>query len=95
MGTGEDVSIRELAETDRRGRRATRGETVWDTSKPDGTPRKLLDVSPAACALGWEPKVPMWEGVAETYEWFTSRPQGVCAWHAVRFVHVRASRRAT
>jgi GDP-L-fucose synthase len=45
------------------------GETVWDTSKPDGTPRKLLDVSRLR-ALGWEPQIALREGIARTYTWF-------------------------
>ena len=43
----------------------------WDTSKPDGTPRKLLDISRLR-ALGWEPSVSLTEGLASTYEWFLS-----------------------
>ncbi len=71
VGTGEDVSIRELAAIvaevvgfD--------GEIVWDTSKPDGTPRKLLDVSRLR-GLGWEPRIGLREGIATTYEWFLSQ----------------------
>ena len=71
VGTGVDVTIRELAETiaDVVG---YDGETIWDTTKPDGTPRKLLDVSRLR-AQGWEPKVTLRDGVTETYAWFTSR----------------------
>ena len=45
------------------------GELVWDKTKPDGTPRKLLDVTRIR-ALGWEPTIPLREGIAQTYEWF-------------------------
>lgn len=68
VGTGKDCSIRELAETVAR---VTdfRGEIRFDTSKPDGTPRKLLDISRIK-ALGWEPQIPLEEGLRSTYEWF-------------------------
>ena len=68
IGCGEDVTIRELAELicDVVG---FDGELVWDKAKPDGTPRKLLDVTKIR-ALGWEPTIPLREGIAQTYEWF-------------------------
>ena len=68
VGCGEDISIRELAELicDEVG---FDGELMWDTTKPDGTPRKLLDVSKIR-ALGWEPTIPLRQGIAATYEWF-------------------------
>jgi GDP-L-fucose synthase len=68
IGCGEDISIRELAELicDVVG---FKGELAWDTTKPDGTPRKLLDVSKVH-ALGWRHSIPLREGVARTYEWF-------------------------
>ena len=68
IGCGEDISIRELAELicDVVG---FEGELVWDTTKPDGTPRKLLDVSKIR-ALGWAPTIPLRKGIAQTYEWF-------------------------
>lgn len=70
VGTGEDLTIRELAEmiADVTG---FRGRITQDTSKPDGTPRKLLDVSRLR-ALGWQPKIPLREGLRATYEWFAS-----------------------
>ena len=46
-----------------------RGDIATDPSKPDGTPRKLLDVSKLS-ALGWKPKIPLEEGLASTYRWF-------------------------
>jgi GDP-L-fucose synthase len=45
------------------------GELVWDRTKPDGTPRKLLDVTRIR-ALDWQPMVPLRKGIAQTYEWF-------------------------
>lgn len=68
VGCGEDVTIRELAELicDVVG---FNGELVWDRAKPDGTPRKLLDVTRIR-ALGWRPTITLREGLAQTYEWF-------------------------
>jgi GDP-L-fucose synthase len=68
VGCGEEVSIRELAELicDVVG---FRGELKWDRSKPDGTPRKLLDISRIK-KLGWQPIISLRNGVARLYEWF-------------------------
>lgn len=68
VGCGEDVSIRELAELicDVVG---FDGELVWDKTKPDGTPRKLLDITRIR-EFGWQPTIPLRNGVAQTYEWF-------------------------
>lgn len=68
VGTGEDISIRELAELicEIVG---FKGDLTWDASKPDGTPRKLLDVSKIN-SLGWKAKISLREGIARTYEWF-------------------------
>jgi GDP-L-fucose synthase len=68
VGVGEDVTIRELAETisDVVG---FKGEVVWEVSKPDGTPRKLLDVSNIQ-SLGWKAAIPLESGIQSTYEWF-------------------------
>jgi GDP-L-fucose synthase len=68
LGTGQDVTIRELAETVARVV-GYRGELVFDATKPDGTPRKLLDVS-RINALGWQASIGLEEGVADTYRWF-------------------------
>jgi len=70
VGTGVDLSIKELAETIQS---IVNPSAVinWDTSKPDGTPRKLLDISRLR-ALGWEPSVDLSDGLASTYEWFLS-----------------------
>ena len=67
-GVGEDVSIRELAELVRRVV-GFEGRIEWDSSKPDGTPRKLLDVSKLH-ALGWRARIPFEEGVRGTYAWY-------------------------
>ncbi len=69
VGVGEDLSIRQLAELVR-DVVDYEGELVWDTDKPDGTPRKLLDVS-RLTGLGWKPQVPLEDGVRSTYGWFT------------------------
>jgi len=68
LGCGEDISIRELGELicDVVG---FDGELDWDTTKPDGTPRRLLDVTKLR-ALGWKPAIPLRDGIARTYEWF-------------------------
>ncbi len=68
VGCGQDISIRQLAELicDVVG---FRGELRWDRSKPDGTPRKLLDVSKIK-KLGWQPTISLRDGVARFYEWF-------------------------
>src|SRR5712691_330814 len=68
VGCGEDISIRELAELicDVVG---FEGELAWDATKPDGTPRKLLDVTKLR-GLGWRPTIPLREGIARTYDWF-------------------------
>jgi GDP-L-fucose synthase len=68
VGCGEDVTIRELAETVRE-IVGYRGSLEFDTSKPDGTPRKLLEVSRLK-ALGWAPRIGLREGIQSTYEWF-------------------------
>ncbi len=68
VGTGEDVSIAELAQMIQRVCGFT-GRLSFDSSKPDGTPRKLLDVS-RLTALGWRPQTSLEAGLAEAYEWF-------------------------
>ena len=77
VGTGLDLTIRELAELVC-AVVGFKGELAWDSSKPDGTPRKLLDISKIK-SLGWQPKIPLREGIARTYDWFRSRdadPEG-------------------
>jgi GDP-L-fucose synthase len=68
IGCGEDVTIRELAETvcDVLG---FNGSLEFDASKPDGTPRKLLDISKIK-SLGWSPKISLRDGIADAYRWF-------------------------
>ena len=68
VGTGEDVTIKELAETivDVVG---YKNYYEWDTSKPNGTPRKVLNVDKMK-SLGWEPKIGLREGIESTYEWY-------------------------
>lgn len=68
VGTGEDITIKQLAETiadvvgyDR--------AINWDTTKPNGTPRKVLNVDKIK-SLGWEPKIGFREGIEKTYEWY-------------------------
>ena len=68
IGTGEDFSIKELAEIIKE-ETGFKGEIKWDTSKPDGTPRKLLDVSKLK-SLGWQPSISLKKGIERTYEWF-------------------------
>ncbi|MFI2297567.1 GDP-L-fucose synthase family protein [Actinacidiphila glaucinigra] len=68
IGCGDDLTIRELAETVREVT-GYEGAVAWDTSKPDGTPRKLLDVSRLS-ALGWKPQIPLRDGIAATYRWW-------------------------
>ncbi|OPZ34206.1 MAG: GDP-L-fucose synthase [Synergistetes bacterium ADurb.BinA166] len=71
VGTGTDVTIRELAELVRR-TTGFRGEVVWDGTKPDGTPQKLLDVSRMK-ALGWSASVGLEEGLKRTYDWYVAQ----------------------
>ena len=67
IGTGEDITIKELAEMidDVTG---YKNDYEWDTSKPNGTPRKVLNVDKVK-SLGWEPKISLREGLESTYEW--------------------------
>ena len=71
-GSGKEISIRELAELVARVV-DYRGETLWDTSKPNGTPRKLLDVSKAK-ALGWRYKMELEDGIRLAYQDFLNNP---------------------
>ncbi len=68
VGCGEDITVRALAKMicEVVG---FAGELEWDRTQPDGTPRKLLDVS-RITELGWKPKIPLRDGIARTYEWF-------------------------
>jgi GDP-L-fucose synthase len=68
VGTGTDVTIKELAETIQKVV-GHKGEVKWDSSKPGGTPRKLLDVSKLH-SLGWKHSIELEEGIKSTYEWY-------------------------
>jgi GDP-L-fucose synthase len=68
VGTGEDVTIKELAETISRVV-GFMGDIEWDKTKPNGTPRKVLNVDKIK-ALGWKPKIGLREGIERTYEWY-------------------------
>jgi GDP-L-fucose synthase len=75
IGCGEDVSIRELAELVA-SVVGYPGRLTFDPSKPDGTPRKLLDVSRLK-ALGWSPRIGLEDGLRGTYEWFLENQAGL------------------
>jgi GDP-L-fucose synthase len=77
VGCGEDLTIAELAELVRNVV-GFQGSIVYDRSKPDGTPRKLLDVGRLA-SLGWTPQVRLREGIRQTYEWFLENRSSVRA----------------
>lgn len=68
VGVGEDIAIKQLAELIR-GIVGFQGDIVWDNTKPDGTPRKLLDVSRIR-TLGWKPEISLEDGIRSTYKWF-------------------------
>ena len=68
VGTGEDLTIKELAETIQK-IIGHQGEIIWDETKPDGTPRKLMDVSKMH-SLGWKHQVNLEQGITRTYDWF-------------------------
>ena len=70
IGSGDEVSIRHLAELIS-GVAGYGGPIEWDRSKPDGTPRKLLDSS-RALATGWRPRISLEEGLHRTYEWYVA-----------------------
>ena len=74
VGAGTDISIRELVDLIVR-TSGYKGKVVFDTSKPDGTPRKLLDVSRLS-VLGWKPTISLDEGIASTYRWYVEKQQG-------------------
>ena len=68
VGTGEDVSIKELTEIIQEVI-GYEGELKWDTTKPDGTPQKLLDVS-RINATGWKASIDLATGLKSTYQWY-------------------------
>jgi len=75
VGSGKDISIKELAETIQKVI-GHEGEIIWDTDKPDGTPRKLMDVSKMA-TLGWEYSTELKEGIEKTYSWFLENIENI------------------
>ncbi|MGW8182013.1 MAG: NAD-dependent epimerase/dehydratase family protein, partial [bacterium] len=68
IGCGKDLTIRELANLVSR-LVGYEGEVLWDTAKPDGTPRKLLDISRLK-SLGWSPRIDLETGIRNTYNWY-------------------------
>lgn len=76
-GSGTEISIRELAETIARVV-GYRGKLLFDTGKPDGTPRKLMDSAKIA-ALGWKPAIALNDGISATYDWFLANVTGADA----------------
>ncbi|UIY43232.1 GDP-L-fucose synthase [Methylobacterium radiotolerans] len=75
VGTGEDCTIRQLAEALARVI-GYAGELAFDATKPDGTPRKLMDVSRLR-AMGWRPEIALEDGLRQTYEWFLENQSGI------------------
>jgi GDP-L-fucose synthase len=73
VGTGVDCTIRELAETVAQVT-GFKGQLVFDSTKPDGTPRKLMDVSRLA-ALGWRASISLEDGLRDAYNWFVNNPE--------------------
>ena len=71
VGCGEDLTIRELAAIVQRVV-GHEGPLVWDATRPDGTPRKLMDVS-RITALGWKPEVGLEDGIRRAYDWFLAQ----------------------
>jgi GDP-L-fucose synthase len=75
IGTGVDLTIKELAETIQK-IAGHQGEIIWDATKPDGTPRKLMDISKMH-DLGWKHKIDLEEGIQMTYDWFVKNVENV------------------
>jgi GDP-L-fucose synthase len=76
LGSGREITIRDLTNTIARLARYD-GEIVWDRSKPDGQPRRCLDVSRAWNTIGWRAKTPLEEGLQQTIEWFEANAASV------------------
>jgi len=68
IGTGEDVTIKELADTISKVI-GNKGKIIWDESKPNGTPRKLLNIEKMK-SLNWKPRIELYQGIEKTYEWY-------------------------
>lgn len=75
VGTGTDVTIKQLAETIQ-SKVGHNGNIVWDSTKPDGTPRKLLDVSKLN-KLGWKAEINLQQGIKSTYQWFMENENSI------------------
>jgi GDP-L-fucose synthase len=75
IGTGKDITIKELAETIQKVT-GHQGNILWDASKPDGTPRKLMDVSKMK-ELGWQYSTELEDGIQKTYNWFLENIQDI------------------
>ncbi|KGL64365.1 GDP-L-fucose synthetase [Polaribacter sp. Hel1_85] len=75
VGSGKDITIKELAETIQKVI-GHNGEIVWDSEKPDGTPRKLMDVSKMK-ELGWSYSIELEEGIEKTYNWFLNNIENI------------------
>ena len=75
VGSGKDITIKELAETIQQVT-GHQGEIIWDADKPDGTPRKLMDVSKMK-AMGWEYSTELKEGIEKTYSWFLKNIENI------------------
>ena len=75
IGTGKDISIKELANTIQK-IVGHKGDIIWDSTKPDGTPRKLLDVSKMANE-GWTYNIGLSEGIQSTYQWFLDNHESI------------------
>jgi GDP-L-fucose synthase len=68
IGTGKDITIKQLAETIQK-ITGHQGDILWDSSKPDGTPRKLMDVSKMK-EIGWQYATELEDGIKKTYQWY-------------------------
>lgn len=75
VGSGKDITIKELAETIQKVV-GHQGEIVWDTDKPDGTPRKLMDVSKMR-NVGWQYNTELEDGIEKTYNWFLEHKEEI------------------
>jgi len=75
VGSGKDITIKELAETIQKVT-GHKGTIIWDSEKPDGTPRKLMDVSKMK-AMGWEYSTELLEGIEKTYAWFLENIENI------------------
>jgi GDP-L-fucose synthase len=75
IGTGKDITIKELADTIQKVT-GHQGKILWDASKPDGTPRKLMDVSKMK-EIGWEYSTEIEDGIQKTYQWFLENIESI------------------